>query len=531
MSFTEFISDMALWWGDLSYSVWIYFALFLPLTAIVYQLTPAKSRKLVLLGASWIFFASLSKWLLLVNIAESVFVWRMGLLIEKINKDKNIKRKERAAKRRKSLVWGIVFLLLVLVGFKYLDFMGLNLVRLSQLLRHPVNWKLLNIAAPLGISYYTLMAISYLTDISREDIEADKSLVNVALYLSFFPKIVEGPITRYSEDSKALFAGNPIKYQDLAEGYQRIAWGLFKKIVIADQLSPSISALYEGTYTDGGVALYAAFAFTIQEYTDFSGSIDIVIGSARIFGVRMAENFTQPFFAKNASDFWHRWHITLGTFFRDYIFYPVSLAKPVMKFTKKVKSVLGQGVAHFTAPTIALFLVWLSNGIWHGPRWTYIFYGMYYFVLIFIENILEEPFLALLKKMHLKEESLPVRIFRFIKLFFIIIIGEMFFRAQTLDIGISMFKSIFTDLRFDMLIANMGNLNMDFYAYLSVYGGLIVVIAVSIMKEIHFPMRSRLESLPLPLRFAFWYVCIFVIILFGAYGTGYSSEDLIYAQF
>lgn len=527
----EIMNDLSRWWGDLSYSVWMYFALFLPLTVLIYQLVPQQKRKFVLLGASWIFFASLSKWLLLINIAESVFTWKMGLLIEKINKDKTIKRKERAKKRMKTLVTGIVLLLLVLVGFKYLDFIGLNIVRVSELVRHPVNWKMLNLAAPLGISYYTLMAISYLTDISREDIKADESLFNIALYLSFFPKIVEGPITRYGEDSKALFAGNDIKYQDLAEGYQRILWGLFKKLVIADQLAPSISALYEGTYTDGGVALYAAFAFTIQEYMDFSGSIDIVIGSARLFGVRMAENFTQPFFAKNASDFWHRWHITLGTFFRDYIFYPVSLAKPIMKFTKKVKVVAGQGVAHFTAPTIALFLVWLSNGIWHGPRWTYIFYGMYYFVLIFIENILEESFLALLAKLKLKEESAPVRIFRFIKLFFIIIIGEMFFRAQTLEVGIDMFKSIFTNLRFDMLIANLGNLNMDFYAYVSVYGGLLVVIAVSVMKEMHFPIRKKLESLPIPVRFAFWYICIFVIIIFGAYGTGYSSEDLIYAQF
>ncbi len=531
MNTGEFINDLILWWGDLSYSVWMYFALFLPVTVIVYQLTASRHRKLVLLGASWIFFASLSGWLLIVNIAESVFVWKMALEIEKISKDKSIKRKERAAKRNKTLAVGIVSLLLVLVGFKYLDFLGLNMVRISELFGHPLNWKLLNLLAPLGISYYTLMAISYLTDVAREDIEADKSLVNVALYLSFFPKIVEGPITRYGEDSKALFAGNPIKYTDLTQGYQRIAWGLFKKIVIADQLAPSIPALFEGNYTDGGVALYGAFAFTIQEYMDFSGSIDIVIGSARIFGIRMAENFTQPFFAKNASDFWHRWHITLGSFFRDYIFYPVSLAKPVMRFTKKVKNIAGQGVAHFTAPTIALFLVWLSNGIWHGPRWTYIFYGMYYFVFIFIENILEEPFLAFLRKIHLREDSAAVRVFRFIKLFFIIIIGEMFFRAQTMEAGIEMFKSIFTNLRFDMLLANIGNLNMDFYAFVSVYAGLAVVIAVSIMKETHFPIRAKLESLPIPVRFAFWYVCIFVIIIFGAYGTGYSSEDLIYAQF
>jgi D-alanyl-lipoteichoic acid acyltransferase DltB (MBOAT superfamily) len=300
--------------------------------------------------------------------------------------------------------------------------------------------------------------------------------------------------------------------------------------VIADHIAPAVNQLYAGEYMDGGVALFAAFLFTIQEYMDFSGSIDIAIGSARIFGIRLSENFRQPFFAKNASDFWRRWHITLGTFFRDYIFYPISLSKNAAKLTKAAKKVIGGG-ARFVTPAIALFFVWLSNGLWHGARWSYVFYGMYYFVLILIENILEEPFLKLLEKLKLKETSAPVRVFRYIKLLFIVVIGEMVFRADTLSKGLHMLKLVFTDLRFDMVVKHIQDIGIDRYGYFVIITGMIVVAVTETLKEMGVPIRARLEALPAPVRYGFWYICIFGVIIFGAYGTGYDVEDLVYAQF
>ena len=524
------IECLGLWWKQLSYTTWLYFALLLPVTAIVYQLMPRKNRKGVLLAASWFFFFSLSGFLLAANIAASVFVWAVGKGLDSVNNDPGLKRKEKQKKKKQVLFLGIVLLLLSLICFKYLDFMGMNIARLSKYAHMSFRWHALKLAVPVGISYYTLEAVAYITDVYSEKIPAEKSLFNIFLFMSFFPKLVEGPITRYSEANR-LFAGEDIRVQDLAEGYQRILWGLFKKLVIADHLSPAVTQLFDGEYMDGGVALFAALLFTLQEYMDFSGSIDIAIGSARVFGIRLSENFRQPFFAKNASDFWRRWHITLGTFFKDYIFYPIAMSKPLLQFSLKAKKVLGKNVSRFITPTVALFFVWLSNGLWHGARWTYIFYGMYYFVLIFIENILEEPFLKALEALHLKETSLPVRVFRYIKLFFIVIIGEMFFRANSMSQGISMFKMIFTDLRFDMVIKHIQDIGIDRFGYIVIIAGLMVVAFVETVKEAGISLREKLSSAPIALRFAFWYVCIFVVIIFGAYGTGYDSMDLFYAQF
>ena len=517
------------WWRQISYTTWMYFALLLPLTAVIYQLVPRKGRRFVLLAASWIFLFSLSGRLFFVNLAVSVFIWAVGILMSSVGRDNNTGRRERQKKKRRILSVSIVILLANLVCFKYLDFLGLNLVRITQTAGIAFNWHILDMAVPIGISFYTLEAVSYLADIYWDAVPAEKNIFNIFLYMSFFPKLMEGPITRYPE-AERLFKGDPLRADDLMKGYQRILWGLFKKLVIADHLAPAVTQLYEGQYMDGGVALFAAVAFTLQEYMDFSGAIDIALGSAEIFGIRLPENFRQPFFAKNASDFWRRWHITLGTFFRTYIFYPVAVSKPVSKAAAAVKHIAGEKAGRFVPSAIALFCVWLSNGLWHGPKWSYIFYGMYYFVIIMLENILAKPFMDLLHLLHLKETSAPVKIFRYVKLLFIVIIGELFYRADSLNRGLYMFKLIFTDLRFDMLIKHLQDIGIDIYGYFVVVAGLIAVSVVETLKEKGISIRKRLNVLPVPVRFAFWYICIFIVVIFGAYGTGYDTFDLLYAQ-
>ncbi|MCR4589258.1 MAG: MBOAT family protein [Lachnospiraceae bacterium] len=531
MSIGLFMECIKLWW-DPTYSSWMFFALFLPVTMAVYTLVKKEGRYLVLLGASWIFFISFSGWLFTIHILETVFAWRMGLLLQQISGDDSLKRKEKSAKKKKVLAIGIVCLVLVLFVLKYLDFTGSGIVRLINCFRVvKTEWRLLNIVAPIGISYFTLEAISYLTDIYWDKLEAEKDYTKVALYMGFFPKLIEGPITRYGEIKDSLFAGIPVSYENLTGGYQRILLGLFKKLLIADHLAPAVDIVYNWENMKGSVALFGAVIFTIQEYMDFSGSIDIVIGAARVFGVKLSENFRQPFFAKNASDFWHRWHITLGTFFRDYIFYPVSVSKGVMKLTKKVKNTFGMELSRLTGPSIAIFCVWITNGIWHGPKWTYIFYGVYYFVLIFLENLVEKPFLSLLDRLKMTERSLPVRIFRSVKLFFIVIFGEMFFRAEALSRGFSMFKLILTDFDLQELTGHMGEFGMDFHDYMTVTAAFLLIMLFNVLKEKNVPFDTKFRTLPKPVRWTAWYVIIMVIVVFGAYGSGYDAAGMIYAKF
>ena len=515
----------------ISYAIWQYPVLFLPITLLVYSIVPQKFRRYVLLAASLLFFYFFSGVLIVFAFLAATVCYVVGRRMEIISADKTIKRKERSLKKRKVLAAGIVFLIIVLVVLKYADFIGISIQGVSQFFHGSFQWKLLDFAVPVGISYFTLESVAYMTDVYRDDIKAEHDFVKLLLFITFFPKLMEGPISRYNEIADDLSAGNKIRIDNVAEGYQRILWGLFKKLVIADHLAPAVDILFQNNIMDGSLSIAAAVLFTLQEYMDFSGTIDIVIGSGMTFGIHMTENFRQPFFAKNASDFWHRWHITLGTFFRDYIFYPVTLSKPIMKFTKKVRDRFGKFVGNIAAPMLALFLVWLSNGLWHGPRWTYIFYGMYYFVLIELENIFEDSFLAFIAKLNLKESSMPIRVFRFVKLVFIVIIGEMFFRADNISIGIEMFRQIFTNFHIGVLASNLGYLGMDFWDYCTVAVGLLIVLAVSVLKEMGYPMRTRLTSCPIAVRFAFWYICIFAVILFGAYGNGYDAAGMIYAKF
>lgn len=525
-----FIECIKLWW-DPVYSSWMFIALFLPVVILIYSLTAKKYRYGVLLLASWFFFITVSGWLFLIHLAETVITWRTALSIQAVTDDSSLKRKDKAAKKKQKLILAIVLFILVLFILKYLDFSGQSIFKLLNAFGIAGEWKLLNIIAPIGISYFTLEAISYLTDVYWENEKAEISYTKVALYLGFFPKLVEGPITRFGDIRDSLFSGIDVNYENLTRGYQRILLGAFKKVVIADHLAPAVDIVFKWDEKAGSIALFGAIIFTIQEYMDFAGSIDIVIGAARIFGVELKENFRQPFFAKNASDFWHRWHITLGTFFRDYIFYPVSVSKGVMKLTKKVKNTFGMEVSRLTGPSIAIFCVWITNGIWHGPKWTYIFYGVYYFVLIFIENIVEKPFLNLLNKLKLTEESFGVRAFRSVKLFFIVIFGEMFFRAEAMSQGFEMFKMIFTDFNWEELTDHLGDFGMDFHDYMTVIVAFLLIMAFGIIREAGLPYRERFEALPKPVRWLFWYALIMVIVVFGAYGSGYDAAGMIYAKF
>ena len=374
----------------MSYHLLAYFAIFLPVVILIYQITPQKFRWMILLAADYVFFWMISGKLILYLLFATIMTHYIGLWLETAAQAGG-SAKQVTKRKRKVLAFGILVNLTILIILKYFNFFGENLSALSNMLSLDWDYKKIDFMVPIGISYYTLQTISYMTDVYRGTIPAEKNIVKIALYLSFFPQIMEGPISRFSETAEALWSGKRIEFENIKFGYQRIVYGLLKKIVIADRVAPVVIEVFKhyDTY-DGSIVLFGAVCFTIQLYMEFSGCMDIIMGSGQIFGVTLPENFRQPFFAKDASDFWHRWHITLGTWFKDYIFYPVSLAKPVKNFAKKVKNRFGRGVSKFVAPFAALFCVWSCNGLWHGPHWTYIFYGMYYFVLIFLENILEE---------------------------------------------------------------------------------------------------------------------------------------------
>ena len=515
----------------MSYHLLAYFAIFLPVVILIYQITPQKFRWMILLAADYVFFWMISGKLILYLLFATIMTHYIGLGLETAAQAGG-SAKQVTKRKRKVLAFGILVNLTILIILKYFNFFGENLSALSNMLSLGWEYKKIDFMVPIGISYYTLQTIAYMTDVYRGTIPAEKNIVKIALYLSFFPQIMEGPISRFSETAEALWSGKRIEFENIKFGYQRIVYGLLKKIVIADRVAPVVIKVFKhyDTY-DGSIVLFGAVCFTIQLYMEFSGCMDIIMGSGQIFGVTLPENFRQPFFAKDASDFWHRWHITLGTWFKDYIFYPVSLAKPVKNFAKKVKNRFGRGVSKFVAPFAALFCVWSCNGLWHGPHWTYIFYGMYYFVLIFLENILEEPVTKLTAKLKINREGKGYRIFRLIKLLVIVNLGEMFFRAETVGTGFAMLGRILTNFHITELGDHIYSLGMDYYDAAVALIGILIVLVVDILHEKNIQIRKAISGWALPARWVFWYAAIFIVIIFGAYGAGYTVVDMIYAGY
>ncbi len=496
-----------------------YFAFFLPIVICLYSIIPQNRRWYVLLGGSAVFFALWSKFAAAWVLVTAAIAWFGGNTLAKMKKaPKGADRKAFKKKKRQILTIAVLAAVVLLAALKYTNFFGSTFFGRA--------WKWKQITVPIGISYFTLQAISYLCDISDGKIEPAPSYFHLLLYLGFFPTLAEGPIVRFADVSGTLFAGTPVTYINLTHGYQRILWGLMKKTVIADHIAPAMSSFYDTYSTVGSMSLAAMIFCTIQLYADFSGTIDIAIGTAQIFGIPLTENFRQPFFAKNAGDFWRRWHITLGAFLRTYIFYPVSLSKPVRTLTKHVQKVFGKKAARYVGPMIALLCVWLTSGIWHGPSWTYVGYGLYYFVLIFIEVLLEDWI-----KKHINENALWFRIFRFIKLCILVGVGELYFMAPSVETAFTMMKSIFVNFRPEVLLNEWSMLGPGLTDYMIIFFSFAIVIAVSICKEKKISIRAKLEKLPEPVRWCFWYAAIAYVLLFAAYGPNFRAIDMMYAGF
>lgn len=525
----------------MAYHEALYLAVFLPIVMLLYQVLPQKIRPYLLLLASYVFFWSFSKYLIVYLLATTLVIYGVGLWIGSLQKKckaacEGLAREEKKAvkkgfqnKEKAVLVLTIVLLIGVLAVLKYSNFVIANINFFAgDMIIKP--WKLL---VPIGISFYTLQAISYVTDVYWEKVEAERKLGKIALFLAFFPHVLEGPICMYDEHMEALWRCDRIKYENLKHGVMRMGWGLLKKMVIADRLYMLVNTVYSGYEKYSGIAIIvAAICYTTQLYMEFSGCMDIVIGTAKIFGVTLLENFRQPFVSKNAGEFWRRWHISLGLWFKTYIFYPVSSSDLVKKWSKFATKKMNKYIAKVGTSAMTLFLVWLCNGIWHGAEWGYLFYGLYYFVILLFEVILEPVKEKVLKTLKIEETNKIWSAVMIFKTWIIIFTGELFFRAEKLDVGIAMFKSIFTGFRIsDLWNGTLLHLGLSVADYTCAIVFTLLVGVVGHLKEKQVDIYGKIDGFRTPVRWALYYAVIFAVIIFGAYGTGYQKVDLIYAGF
>lgn len=529
----------------MAYHSTLYLVFFLPVLLILYQAAPSKYRWCVLLAGSYYFYYAISGALIGYLLGATLIIYgaaawmeleraKSRQRMEPLSPEDRSDEKERLRSREKKiLLWGIGILLGILIWKKYYNFGAANVNRLLRLLFLEGSISLKPALLPIGLSFFTLQAVGYLLDVFRGTVRAEKNPGKLALFLAFFPQIMEGPICRYEQTAGTLFQGKPLTFERLSLGSQRILWGLCKKMIVADRLDILVKNVY-GNYEnyDGTVIAVAAVSYTIQLYMEFSGCMDMVTGSGELFGISLPENFRQPFFSRTVSEFWRRWHISLGTWFKDYIFYPVSMSEGVRKIRAWAK---GRGPSHLVKCCVsaaALFPVWICNGLWHGPRWSFIFFGMYYFVLI-TSSIAMEPWYGRIRSMlGIHPDSRFFHGFQILRTCVLVVVGELFFRAEGLRIGAGMFFSVLTKFKISSLWdGTLLGLGLDRWDFWLIAVVLVAVALVSCIQEKGQDVRQKVGALPLALRWFIYDSVMIGLCLFGAYGPGYAAVDLIYANF
>ncbi len=489
------------------------FLLFILGTMILYYLFPKKYRWIILTISSTIFYVLLSGKLLIFAILGTIISYISAILISKHEKKKKL-----------ILTISILLTLSFLAVLKYDNFILSMINPIINLIGISIPYK--KFLLPIGISYYTLEMIAYITDVYRKKNEPEKNILKLYTFFIYFPKIVEGPISRYGDLSKTLFAENKFNYDNFRKAFVLIGFGFFKKLVIADRAGIFVDNFFSDNHT-GILTIAAIILYTIQIYCDFSGCIDIVSGVSELFGVKLPDNFKRPFFSTSIQEFWRRWHITLGTWLKDYIFFPVSLSKINMKLNLKVRKFKFKHISQFIIIAFPLFFVWFINGLWHGASIKYVVYGLYYYVLMMLGVLLKPLLDKFVKVLKINTKVFSYKLFQILRTNLIVCFGMFIFRCETLSEVVTLTKAIpSTSGRIGLF--KLGLTGADFAILLI---GVLVLSAIELSGELKINVREKLEEQNLLFRWIVYLLIIFTIIIFGIYGKGYDAKSFIYGGF
>lgn len=521
------------------------FLLFLTAAVMGYYVIPKRFQWVWLLIFSYLFYLASGIMAIVFILTTTVTTFCAGLCLERM--DRNLSAAlERAAQEGSSLPFGdkktlkararrnkkwIVALVLltnfgILAALKYRNFAAENLNQLFG-----TDFASVSLLLPLGISFYTFQSMGYLIDVYRGKYAPDHSLFRFALFVSFFPQILQGPIGRYDRLSSQLFAKRGFSLERIERGAQLMLWGYFKKIVIADRAAVVVSEVFGNYEVYGGIVVIAAvLCYSIQLYGDFSGGMDVVMGASECFGICLDPNFKRPYFARSISDFWHRWHITLGTWMKDYVFYPFSLSKGMNRFGKYCKKHFGKHISRILPVCIANLLVFFLVGVWHGPAWKFIVYGLYNGLIIAAGNLLAPLYTKMALALHIPNESKPWAVLQILRTFLLVNISWYFDMAESLGAALTMMKNTVQGFTLTALAdGSLLNLGLDKKDYLALAFACGVLFVVSLFQENQVQMRETLAGKPLAIRWGAYLLLLFAIPLLGQINL--TGGGFIYAQF
>lgn len=517
------------------------FILFISAVFIGYFIFPKRYRWIWLLISSYCFYFSASIkygfYLVFSTISTYIAALAIGKITERFSVPPDMGKEEKKALRRKNdRKKKLVVAAAVLINFgilffiKYYNFSVLSLAKFTGLFGFDFSPHTLSLVLPVGISFYTFQVIGYIIDVYRGVCDPQKNFFKYALFASYFPQIMQGPIGRYQDlVSGGLFEGRSFDYDRAMFGLQRMTFGFFEKLVIADRLAIAVNTVW-ADYASYGKAeiIFACILYAIQIYADFAGYMDIALGASEVMGIKMAENFDAPYFAASVPEFWRRWHMTLGSWFREYLFYPVMRSGWCSALGKKLKKSLGKGVSSKTTTVIALLCVWFFTGLWHGSSWHYVAWGVYYGILIILSMLLAPLFDKAVDKLSLDRERPSYKLVQILKTFALVCVGYVLFRSDSLSQAKGIFMSVLSPA---VPLSTPLGIGLDAKDLKVALVAVAVLFAVDLFRYKKIDPRSVISKQGLWLRWIIYFAFIFAVLIYGIYGPGYSSASFIYFQF
>ncbi|MEA4986595.1 MAG: MBOAT family O-acyltransferase [Anaerovorax sp.] len=486
------------------------FMLFFPIVAGLYFLIPHKFRYLWLLLASYYFYMCWNPKYALLIATSTLITYASGILIARAVK------KGSVIKKRLWVAVSFISNLSILFFFKYFDFAIANLNIVFNKLGVSLIQPTFDVVLPVGISFYTFQALSYTMDVYRGEIYVERNLLKYALFVSFFPQLVAGPIERSKNLLVQINERHFFDYERVKSGLLLMLWGLFLKLVIADRVAILVNQVYgQYTYYLGLQVVVATLFFGIQIYCDFNSYSLIAKGAAEVMGFQLMDNFKQPYFSRSIKEFWQRWHISLSTWFRDYLYIPIGGNKKGT-FRKYVN----------------IMIVFLVSGLWHGANWTFVMWGFLHGAFQIIGQMLRPLKNTITDLLGINHKNFSYKLGQGILTFFLVNFAWIFFRAPCLDDAFGVIHQIF--LKWNPIVfvdGTLWQLGLNQKNFVLALGAIFIMVLMSIAEYHGIDWRKKVLEQGFLFRWSVYLLLIFSIVIFGVYGPGYSESQFLYFQF
>ena len=519
------------------------FLAFCLILAVLYFLIPHSFQWILLLIFSLFFYTRAGYPALVFLVSAAVLAYLTALWMEKENvrakeaisalKDRDQKAAVREDSKKKKR-YRFILMCIVLFGvWGIAKYSSMVLETAAQLVPSADMSGMQTLAdrliVPLGISFYTFNCAGYVIDISRKKYPAEKNFFRFLLYVSFFPHIIQGPFSRFDRLGRTLFEPHSFDWDRMAAGMLRMLYGYSEKLLVADKLSPTVSAVMANPSKTPGIYLVAAvLGYGIQLYADFSGYMNIMCGLCQILGIELEENFRQPYFAVSIQNYWQRWHMTLGHWYSDYIFYPASMGKTAQKIGRKARARFGPRMGKLLPSYFAMIFVWTLTGLWHGASWTFVIWGWLNFVFIVFSMQAAPAYDFLKTKLHINDQKLYWRIIQVLRTILLVSLLRIFYCSPTVGAALEYIRLIFTPnwhliLRpWPLLVTACAGSAVTLKYILA---GTCAIFAVDLVKENDWKLK-----IPMPVRMAVYGLLICALIIGAGSGDG-AAGGFMYAQF